>query len=555
MNTRIKFSGSVFLIVTLMSSALFAQTPDQTKVIAGAERAFEKLAKLSPASAPGCAVGVSLAGRPVFEKAFGMAEIEHAIPNTPQTIFESGSVAKQFTAAAVILLSLEGKLGLDDPVKKYIPELPDYGAPLTIRHLLNHTGGVRDWGAVLELTGFGRGDRVISQALAMDVITHQKGLDFTPGAEYSYSNSGYTLASTIVERVSKQSLPAFTEERFFKPLGMTHTSWRDDYQRLVPGRAQAYTGSLAGPFRLLMPFMNVYGNGGMLTTVGDWLKWNAMLDSRLMGDPLVEAMETTGVLNNGRKITYALGVVVTNERGHRKVAHGGSTAGYQTFLSRYPDLKLSIAVMCNGSSRNPAVLERDIFTEIAGPFPAPTPPDTVALKPEELQKYVALWRNETTHMPERTFVENGVLRLAGQTALRPLSDGSFLAGSSRFRFQMGKDGKPTSVEVDSGEAIQRYFAAPQWTPTPDELKSFVGVWHSEEADASFTLVVENGQAFFVQRPNTRQLLRPQYKDHFSVGPGSGQIIWVTRDANGRITKLHFGAGRMRDMPFERIGGK
>ncbi|MBK7597757.1 MAG: beta-lactamase family protein [Acidobacteria bacterium] len=164
----------------------------------------------------------SLSGRPVYERAFGMAEIEHGIPNKPQTIFESGSVAKQFTAAAVVLLSLEGKLGLDDPVRKYITELPDYGAPLTIRHLLNHTGGVRDWGSVLALTGLGRGDRVISQALALDVITHQKGLDFTPGAEYSYSNSGYTLLSTIVERVSNLSLPVFTEQRFFKPLGMTH---------------------------------------------------------------------------------------------------------------------------------------------------------------------------------------------------------------------------------------------------------------------------------------------------------------------------------------------
>jgi len=553
MTPQIKIGGRVFLMIALISPALFAQAPEQAKVVAGADRAVEKAAKLSPPAALGCAVGVSLSGRSVYEKAFGMAEIEHAIPNTPQTIFESGSVAKQFTAAAVILLSLEGKLGLDDPVRKYIYEFPDYGTPVTIRQLLNHTAGLRDWGSVLALTGFGRGDRVVSQALAMDVITHQKGLDFTPGAEYSYSNSGYQVAATIVERVSKQSFPAFTEERFFKPLGMTKTSWRDDYQRLIPGRAQAYTGPLAGPWRLLMPFMNVYGNGGMLTTVGDWLKWNAMLDSRSMGAPLVEALETTGVLNDGRKISYALGVTVTNENGHRKVSHGGSTAGYQTFLSRYPDLKLSIAVMCNGASRNPAALERDIFNEIAGPFPVPKPPDTIELKPEELQKYVALWRNEKTHLPERTVIENGALRLAGQAVLRPLRDGSFLGGSAKIRFQMGTNGKPISVEVDTGEAVNRYIAEMQWTPTPDELKSFAGVWHSDEAGASFTIVVENDKAFFVQRPTTRLLLRPQFKDHFSIGPG--QVIWVTRDANGQITKLHYGASRMRNMPFERVGGK
>src|SRR5215218_2414139 len=223
------------LVFTLFSfGGVAAQIPDQAKVIAGAERAIEKHAKLSPANAPGCAVGVSLDGKPVVEKGFGMAEMEYQIPITPKTIFESGSVAKQFTAAAVVALSLDGKLGLDDPVKKHIPEMPDYGAPLTIRHLLNHTSGLRDWGSVMSLTGVGRGDRVVSQALAIDVITRQKGTDFVPGAEYSYSNSNYNLLAEIVERVSKQKFPAFMQERFFKPLGMTNSSWRDDYQRLVP---------------------------------------------------------------------------------------------------------------------------------------------------------------------------------------------------------------------------------------------------------------------------------------------------------------------------------
>ncbi|HZM88899.1 MAG TPA: serine hydrolase domain-containing protein [Blastocatellia bacterium] len=553
MKTLIK-TVSVVVIVMLASAASFAQALDQAKVAAGADRAVERAAKSSPASSPGCAVGVSLGGRQVYERAFGMAEIEHGIANTPQTIFESGSVAKQFTAAAIVLLSLDGKLGLDDPVRKYIPELPDYGAPLTIRHLLNHTGGVRDWGSVLALTGYGRGDRVVSQALAMDVIVHQRSLNFTPGAEYSYSNSGYTLLSTIVERVSKQSLPAFTEQRLFKPLGMSHSSWRDDYQRLVPGRAQAYSGPLGGPWRLSMPFMNVYGNGGMLTTVGDWLKWNAMLDARTLGAPLVEALETTGVLNDGRKITYALGVVVTKENGHRKVSHGGSTAGYQTVLSRYPDLKLSVAVMCNEASRNASALEQNIFNEIAGPFPSPTP-DTIDLKPEELQKYPALFRDEATHTPVRMVYQNGGLRWGGRV-LRPLRDGAFQSGPMRIRFKLGKDGKPISAEADTGgDEMSRFIAEQEWGPTPDELKSFAGRWQSDEADASFTIVVEGEQAFFVQRPATRRLLHPQYKDHFTFGVGSDVIIWFTRDTSGRIMKLHAGASRMRDMAFERVAVK
>src|SRR5687768_1061343 len=323
----------VLTLVAFLSSATWAQVPNKEKVIAGADRAFEKFTKAYVGPAPGCAAAVSLNGDVVFEKAFGLADLEHNVQNTTQTIFESGSVAKQFTAAALVLLQQDGKLSLDDPVRKHIPELPDYGSPLTIRHLLNHTSGLRDWGAVLSLTGAGRGERVISQDLALDVITRQKALDFTPGAEYSYSNSGYNLAAIIVERVSKQKFPAFVEERLFKPLGMKSSSWRDDYQRLVPGRAQAYSRpGPNGPWRLNMPIMNVYGNGGMLTTVGDWLKSNAMLDSRSMGAPLVDALETQGVLNNGRKISYALGLVVDSYKGLKDVSHGGSTAGYQTFL-------------------------------------------------------------------------------------------------------------------------------------------------------------------------------------------------------------------------------
>src|SRR5688572_28792988 len=221
---------AVIVFISFVYSSALAQALDQAKVIAGADRAFEKAAKTNSGPAPGCAVGVSLNGQTVFEKAFGLAEMEHNIPNTPQTIFESGSVAKQFTAAAIVLLQMDGKLKIDDPVKKYIPEFPDYGKPITIRHILNHTAGLRDWGSVMALTGAGRGDRVVTQDIAFDVIVHQKGLDFEPGTEYSYSNSGYQLAAIIVERVSGQKFGDFVRDRIFKPLGMNNSSWRDNYR-------------------------------------------------------------------------------------------------------------------------------------------------------------------------------------------------------------------------------------------------------------------------------------------------------------------------------------
>ncbi len=425
------FNTPFFLAVLVLGCVVVtAQVPTKDAVISGAERAFQRAAKTHSGPAPGCSVGVSLNGETVFEKAFGLAEMEHNIPNTPQTIFESGSVAKQFTAAALVLLQQEGKLSLNDPVRKYIPEMPDYGAPMTIRHLLNHTAGLRDWGSVMALTGAGRGDRVINQDVAFDVIIRQKGLDFTPGAEYSYSNSGYQLAAIVVERVSKQKFSDFVTERLFKPLGMKNSSWRDDYQRLVPGRAQGYSRPGANaPWRLNMPFMNVYGNGGMLTTVGDWLKWNAMLDSRSMGAPLVEALETQGVLNDGRKISYALGLVVDKYRGMRDVSHGGSTAGYQTFLARYPDQKVSVAVLCNGTSPSSGGLAAAVTDEIFGPFPQPARTEAAKGNEEELKKYVGHWRNERTRFPVRTSIQNGQLQF-GSAPLRPDGNGQSVAARS-----------------------------------------------------------------------------------------------------------------------------
>ena len=539
----------VLTVIAFLSTATWAQVPDKAKVAAGAERAFEKFARAYVAPAPGCAAAVSLNGDVIFEKAFGLADLEHNVPNTTQTIFESGSVAKQFTAAALVLLQQDGKLSLDDPVRKYIPELPDYGAPLTMRHLLNHTSGLRDWGTVLSLTGAGRGERVINQDLALDVITHQRALDFTPGSEYSYSNSGYNLAAIIVERVSKQKFPAFVEERLFKPLGMKNSSWRDDYQRIVPGRAQAYSRPNNGPWRLNMPFMNVYGNGGMLTTVGDWMKWNAMLDSHSLGAPLVNALETRGVLNDGRKISYALGLTVDTYKGLKDVSHGGATAGYQTFLARYPDNKVSVGVMCNGTSPSAGGIAASITDEIFGPFPETPQTEAATVSEDELKKFVGIWRNEKTRAPARYVIENGVSRWRG-ARLVPMGGGQFTADGNQLKFTLDKDGKPMSAEtVDSNGEVTRFVPEKEWTPTPADLASFKGDWFSEEAGATLTFAVEGDKAFIKQRPATSLPLQPLYKDHFIV---QGNIVWFTRDKNGKVDGLHVGASRMRDMPFVRV---
>jgi CubicO group peptidase (beta-lactamase class C family) len=534
-------------VVCLGFGQAVSQVPDRAKVIAGAERAFEKAAKTSPMSAPGCAVGVSLNGESVFEKAFGMAEMEHGIANTPQTIFESGSVAKQFTAAAIILLQQEGKLSIDDPVRKYIPELPEYDKPVTIRHILTHTAGLRDWGSVMSLTGAGRGDRVVTQAIALDVIYRQKHLDFTPGAEYSYSNSGYQLAAEIVERVSKQKFADFVNERVFKPLGMTKSSWRDDYRKLVPGRAQGYSKSgPTAPWMLNMPIMNVVGNGGMLTTVGDWLKWNAALDARTLGAPFVEALETQAVLNDKRKISYALGVEVGNYKGIKEVTHSGGTAGYQTYLARFPEKKLSIAALCNGFPPASGEIVYNIVDEIFGPWPEPAKVATVSVPEEKLKKYAGVYRNDVTRNINRITIDKGELNINGG-ALKAVPDGSFTLGERKMKF---KDGSPITAEIANTDgSVTRLTMVSEWKPTAAELAPFAGDWAAEEAQSTLNLAVEGDKTFIVIRPVAKIPMIPTFKDHFSA---QGYVVWFTRDQSGKVKDMHVGTGRMRDMQFSRV---
>ena len=264
---KISVLAFALLLVPLCPAQKLTPPPDARDRV---DRIFSRFHR---DNGPGCAVAASLDGATALSAAYGMADLEHDVPLRPDSIFEAGSVSKQFTAAAVLLLAQQGKLSLDDAVRKYIPELPDYGAPLTIRHLLNHTSGLRDWGSVEAIAGWPRTTRAYTHAHVLDILSRQRALNYPPGAEYSYSNSGYNLAAILVERVAGKPFAEFTREAIFTPLGMSSTSWRDDFRRIVKGRAIAYSEN-GGVMRQLMPFEDVHGNGGLLTTVGDLLKWN-----------------------------------------------------------------------------------------------------------------------------------------------------------------------------------------------------------------------------------------------------------------------------------------
>jgi CubicO group peptidase (beta-lactamase class C family) len=378
----------------LMAAGLYASQTTGTAVDpAKVDAVFARWSSTTP----GCAVGVGVGGRSVLQKAYGMADLEHDVPNKADTIFEAGSVSKQFTAAAVLLLASDGKLSLDDPVRKYIPELQDYATPLTIRHMLTHTSGLRDWGSLAGIAGWPRGSRVHTHAHVVEILSKQRALNFTPGTRYSYSNSGYNLSAVIVARVSGMSFGEFSQKRIFQPLGMTRTSWRDDYTRIIKDRAIAYSGS-GTTQRLNMPFENVHGNGGLLTTVGDLLKWNENFVAPKVGDTaLVALQQTVGKFPSGSNQTYAAGLMLGVYKGLPEVSHSGSTAGYRAFLTRFPKQHVSVAVLCNAGSADAtgaAHAVSDLYLDGAANASAARPP-----APEENRGPLTAIARDATYKP------------------------------------------------------------------------------------------------------------------------------------------------------------
>jgi CubicO group peptidase (beta-lactamase class C family) len=426
---------------------------------------------------PGCAVGVAVGGASVLQKAYGMADLEHDVRNMPETIFEAGSVAKQFTAAAVLLLSKEGKLSLDDPVRKYIPELPDYGPPLLIRHMLNHTSGLRDWGEVAAIAGWPRTTRLHTHAHVLDIVSRQRSLNFTPGSQYSYSNSGYNLAAIIVSRVSGKPFAEFSQERLFKPLGMTHSSWRDDFTRIVRNRAIAYSEGRDGQFQMEMPFENVHGNGGLLTTVGDLLKWNENFVSPKVGDAaFVREQQETGRFNDGRPQQYALGLFIGQYRGLRDVSHSGATAGYRAYLVRYPDQHVSVAVLCNVSSGTATQYAQAVADMYLGSAlkagrrspaaPQPRLADTFHPTPQELAAFAGTYSSDEA---ETTFVaamdgETLVLKRRPDTVLklRPTVTDTFAAQPLGIvKFLRDTTGRVSGMSVSRDRVFDMRFTRTQ----------------------------------------------------------------------------------------------
>ena len=331
-----------------------------------AARVDALFAEWDSTASPGCSVSVTRDGTVIYSRGHGMADLAHRTAITPATRFHVASISKQFAAAAIVLLSQEGKLTLDDPVRRHLPEFPDFGVPVTLRQLMHHTSGLRDQWWLLDLNGWRYSHDLITDDDVMRVLSLQKRLVFTPDSRQIYSNSGYTLLAQIVRRLGGKSFREFTDERIFRALGMKDTHFRDDSTEIIPDFALGYARQDRG-FRESLTNFSTVGATGLVTTAQDLALWQENFEHpRVGGAEFVRQMQEEGVLTDGTRLGYAAGLILDRYRGVPTVEHGGSDAGYQAYLQRFPEQRLGVACLCNLSDIDPQRLVRaiaDIYLE------------------------------------------------------------------------------------------------------------------------------------------------------------------------------------------------
>lgn len=519
---------------------------------------------------PGCALAVVRDGKIVYSKGYGMASLEHGVPITPQTVLDIGSTSKQITAASILLLAQDGKLSLDDDVRKLIPEIPDYGTPVTLRHLLHHTSGIRDYIALLQLGGINVED-VATDADALTAIARQKSLDFRPGDEHSYSNSGYFLLSLIVQRASGKTLRDFAQERIFTPLGMTSTQILNNHTLVIPRRAASYDPLPGGGFRINLSNWEQTGDGGVQTTVEDLAKWDRnFYDPKVGGPALIEQLQVTGVLNDGEKIPYARGLFLDEHRGLRRVAHGGAWVGYRADLIRFPDERFSVITLCNRGDSNPsgmAMQVADLYladrmkpAEPAAPTAAAaatTPPASSAAV--DAARYAGLYWNPVTNIVRRIVGKDGKLfyeRGAGnETELAPLGEDRFAMVGAPVQVEVlfpAPSGATREMHVVlAGEKPAVFQAVEPFNPTPADLAAYAGTYFSEELDVTYTLSVDNGRLVSrTRRQYEPTPLEPVFADAFRRPAGT--LLRFSRSGK-EVTGFSVDAGRARNLRFTKTG--
>lgn len=512
-----------------------------------ADRVDAIFAEFSTDGSPGCSVAASRGDQLLFNRGYGLASLEHGVPNTPSTVFEAGSVAKQFAAAAILLLVQDGSLALHDAVRSYVPELPDYGARITIDHLLTHTSGFREWGEVADLGGWSPREHVD----VVEILSRQRSLNFEPGTQFGYVGSGFTLAAIIVERVTGISLAQFSRQRIFEPLGMTSTEWRDDYRRVVKGRATAYLPSDSSYRQFMPPERNIYGHGGLWTTTGDLIRWNMALADARLGRLVSAELQRESSLSNGTPTGYARGVFVGMYNGRREIHHDGGYAAYRAWLASYPESEVSIALLCNTVTSNVITLGRRV-TDLLIPAPpgdeyiqsSPSPdPEAATTTLSQSLLYTGVFVSDKTGLPITVGRRGDQLEADGYP-LRHIAPGRFRASWGDLIYESAD---VITLVRRNGERISlRRAAGPPLTE--EELSALERIYHSEEALGSYLASIENGLLVLrlLGQPSHTYTLDPIARDLFAM---PNIVVRFKRDSDDLVTSFEITVPRVRRMEF------
>lgn len=574
-----RFAGMA-AVALLVPCAGRAQTlsPDMIKQV---DKVF---AKWDRADSPGCALGVYQGGQIAYKRGYGMEDLNEDVHITPGTVFHVASMSKQFTAASIVLLAQQGKLSLDDDVRKYIPELPDFGQKITIRHLVHHTSGLRDQWNLLELAGWRYSKDLITNDDVMSVMTRQKELNFKPGERHVYCNTGYTLMGLIVKRVSGLSLREFTTKNIFEPLGMTHTHFRDDHAEVIKHDAVGYEQEPGKPFEISITNFDTVGATSLHTTVEDLQRWDEnFYHPKVGGDAFVQQMLDRGKLNNGEQLDYAFGLVLEKYKGLPTVGHGGADAGYRSDITRFPEQHFSVAVLCNSAETNPSslvnqvadiVLAKEIkAAEAAAPkkeAEAATPaeagakstaaPSTAALTAEQMAALTGLYWNREDDDFVKFFVKDG--KLQGDSGgdeplvLKLFAESRFHIADKpwgdqvEIHFVAPSGDKPRRMEQSFGGGKPTVFESVEaFSPSGAQLADYAGAYVSEEIDPVYRIVLEGEKLTLMRLKHKPDTLRPTVRDVFT-----GQIgtVRFARDpANGHISGFVLNAGRIQNFHFRK----
>jgi CubicO group peptidase (beta-lactamase class C family) len=505
----------------------------------------------SQPGSPGCSLGVIRDGRFVYRESYGAASLELGVPLSSHSVFYVGSISKQFTAASVVLAAEQSYLSLDDDVRKYIPELPDYGHTITLRQMLHQTSSFRDLFDLVYLSGHNPSD-FNSPAEILKLVEQQRGLNNVPGDEWVYSNTNYFLLGIVVERATKKTLAEFASENIFRPLGMTHTRFYDDASVVVPDRVPAYDPGKNGDF--LVDWSTTYavvGGGGLMTTVGDLLLWDDNFYANRLGKgPLVEELQAPGVLNDGQRTNYGMGLFSANYRGLRTFEHGGALFGYRANFLRFPDQKFTVICLCNVSNADPEAKSRkvaDLFLKEAmqsGPSPAPAA-DTHLPDPAA---FAGRYLDPRKHMIYSFTAENGNLRGWGSVLKRKNANQYYDLVGDVITFEASGDSMHATLEIN-GEKCFSGQRLSEIHMDKSALQNFVGEYRSREVDGSIQVSVEQGN--LIIRIGANPLLKPTPIANDEFDAEGNFLIAFHRDEHGSVSGLSVFAVQARGIEFTR----